>query len=77
MVLRSIIAGLVWISSSSYAFEKCTQRTNCDNTTLGKLEYIWGQESNDKNRMLHSMEIIYSLWMVARLVGSLMEIVSF
>lgn len=48
MVLRSIIAGLVWISSSSYAFEKCTQRTNCDNTTLGKLEYIWGQESNDK-----------------------------
>ncbi|SEL82448.1 hypothetical protein SAMN04487787_12246 [Kosakonia sacchari] len=48
MALRSIIAGLILISASSYAFEKCVQRTNCDNTTLGKLEYIWGQDSSDK-----------------------------
>ncbi|QJT83621.1 hypothetical protein C0557_00885 [Kosakonia sp. MUSA4] len=48
MALRAIISGLVLVSVSSYSFEKCTQGINCENTTLGKLEYIWGQESNDK-----------------------------
>ncbi len=47
MALRSIIAGMILISASSYAFEKCTQRTNCDNTTLGRLEYMWGRNSSD------------------------------
>ena len=47
MALRSIIAGLILVSASSYAFEKCTQRTNCDNTTLGRLEYMWGRNSSD------------------------------
>ena len=48
MALRSIIAGLILISASSYAFEKCpADSTKCSITTLGKLEYIWGQEEKD------------------------------
>ncbi|WP_261644016.1 hypothetical protein [Erwinia mallotivora] len=48
MILRAMTLFLMLISSMSYAFEKCIQRTSCDNTTLGKLEYVWGQYSNDK-----------------------------
>jgi len=48
MDLRSIIAGLILISASSYAFEQCPDSsTQCDNTALGKLDYIWGQEEKD------------------------------
>ena len=59
MALRSIIAGLILVSASSYAFEKCTQRTNCDNTTLGKLEYIDGNKEKDKQSriLLNGREI--------------------
>ncbi len=49
MALRSIIAGLILISASSYAFEKCpADSTKCSTTTLGKLEYIWGKGVKDK-----------------------------
>jgi hypothetical protein len=48
MILRTIVAFLMMASAASYAFDKCTQRVNCDNTTLGRLEYIWGQDSSDK-----------------------------
>ncbi|AFJ48667.1 hypothetical protein [Shimwellia blattae] len=42
MIFRTIVVFLVIVSSASYAFEKCST------TTLGKLEYIWGQGVKDK-----------------------------
>jgi hypothetical protein len=49
MALRSIITGLILISASSYAFEKCpADSTKCSTTTLGKLEYLSGKRQNDR-----------------------------
>ncbi|WP_267436476.1 hypothetical protein [Erwinia psidii] len=48
MILRAMALLLLLISTSSYSFEKCIQRTNCDNTTLGRLEYVDGGKEKDK-----------------------------
>ncbi|NTX69233.1 hypothetical protein FCH31_07245 [Lelliottia amnigena] len=49
MILRIIISGLILMSASSYAFEKCPKdSTKCSTTTLGKLEFIWGKKAIDK-----------------------------
>ncbi|QJT78738.1 hypothetical protein [Kosakonia sp. MUSA4] len=63
MDLRFIIVGLILISASSYSFEKCPAgSTNCSTTTLGKLEYIWGQEEKDGQSriLLNGKEIFKS-----------------
>ncbi|SEL82464.1 hypothetical protein SAMN04487787_12247 [Kosakonia sacchari] len=63
MALRSIIAGMILISASSYAFEKCPAgSTNCSTTTLGKLEYISGKSQNDRQSriLLNGKEIFKS-----------------
>ena len=59
MILRAIILLLVLVSAESYAFDKCTQRQSCDNTTLGKLEYISGSSHNDRQShvLLNGKEI--------------------
>ncbi|MFV0549692.1 MAG: hypothetical protein ACK5M5_13360 [Limnobaculum xujianqingii] len=48
MILRAMILSLALASTMSYAFEKCTQLQHCDNTALGKLEYVSGKSQSDK-----------------------------
>lgn len=63
MALRSIVAGLILISASSYSFEKCpSDSTKCSTTTLGKLEYISGRNQKDKQSrvLLNGKEIFKS-----------------
>ncbi len=63
MILRIITLFLMFTSAVSYAFEKCPDSsTKCDNTALGKLEYIWGQGVGDKQSriLLNGSEIFKS-----------------
>lgn len=63
MILRVIIILLALMSAESYAFDKCpADSTKCSTTTLGKLEYIWGQGVKDKQSriLLNGMEIFKS-----------------
>ena len=48
MILRTMTFFLMLVSTMSYAFEKCAQSQHCDNTTLGKLEYISGKSQSDR-----------------------------
>jgi len=60
MILRAMVAFLMLVSTVSYAFEKCPEdATTCSITTLGKLEYIWGQEVKDKQSriLLNGVEV--------------------
>ncbi|WP_446029507.1 hypothetical protein [Lelliottia amnigena] len=60
MILRLIISGLMLMSASSYAIEKCpADSTNCSITALGKLEYVWGMNQTDKKSrvLLNGTEI--------------------
>ncbi|UJD92954.1 hypothetical protein FS593_00945 [Lelliottia amnigena] len=60
MILRVMILFLMLFSAVSYAFEKCPDSsTECDNTALGKLEYIWGKGMEDKQSriLLNGREI--------------------
>ncbi|WP_446029511.1 hypothetical protein [Lelliottia amnigena] len=54
MVLRYIVPGIMLLSTTSYAFEHCPpDSTQCSDTPLGKLEYIWGQsQSDEQSRVL-------------------------
>lgn len=54
MFLRIIFFYLALISGISYAYEKCpADSTTCSDTTLGKLEYIWGKsETDNQSRIL-------------------------
>jgi len=62
MILRVMVLVMTLISTTSYAFDKCTQRQSCDNTTLGKLEYVSGKSQNDKQSriLLNGKEIFKS-----------------
>ena len=63
MIFRAIVAFLVMVSAASYAFEKCpADSTTCSTTTLGKLEYIWGQgeKDNQSRILLNGTEIFKS-----------------
>lgn len=60
MVLRYIVAGIMLLSTTSYAFEHCLpDSTQCSDTPLGKLEYIWGKSQSDKQSriLLNGKEI--------------------
>ena len=60
MILRVMTLFLMLFCAVSYAFEKCPDSsTQCDNTALGKLEYIWGKGMDDKQSriLLNGMEI--------------------
>lgn len=60
MILRIITLFFMLAPAVSYAFEKCPAGvTYCDNTALGKLEYIWGQgeEDNQSRILLNGKEI--------------------
>ncbi|WP_237729585.1 hypothetical protein [Lelliottia amnigena] len=58
--LRVIVISFMLISGVSFAFEKCPSGTSgCNNTSLGKLEFIWGMNSPDKQShiLLNGKEI--------------------
>lgn len=60
MIFRTVVAFLVLVSAELYAFEKCPEDSiKCFSTTLGKLEYIWGQGVKDKQSriLLNGIEI--------------------
>ncbi len=60
MVLRYMVAGIMLLSTTSYAFEHCPPAsTQCSDTPLGKLEYIWGKNQSDKQSriLLNGKEI--------------------
>ena len=53
MIVKLIFCCLLLVSNVSYAYEKCPEElTTCDMTVLGKLEYIWGQNTKDKKSRL-------------------------
>lgn len=63
MIFRTVVAFLVMVSAASYAFDKCPAgSTSCSTTTLGKLEYVWGQDVKDKQSriLLNGAEIFKS-----------------
>ncbi len=61
MILRAMVLIMILVSTTSYAFDKCTQRQSCDNTTLGKLEYVSGRSQSDKqSRILLNGKEIFS-----------------
>ncbi|KIS44573.1 hypothetical protein LG58_3537 [Kosakonia radicincitans YD4] len=63
MILRVMTVSLMLVSTVSSAFEQCPDSsTQCDNTALGKLEYIWGQEEKDGQSriLLNGKEIFKS-----------------
>lgn len=59
--LRIIFTCLLLASGASHAFEKCTQRQNCDNTRLGKLELISSSELDEYAYILLNGVEIYQV----------------